>query len=221
MKLLEGIYFYPWESMTVNNCNSFFIDGEVPTLVDPGHVNLLPQLLEAMENDGLSAQGVKLVLNTHGHPDHCEGSAWFKERGAMVTISEEEDDFLRGPGGEVYRAMGMQVPEMKPDFFLQEGELNLGSRKAEVVLTPGHTPASVCVYLEEEKVLIAGDLIFYGGVGRVDLPGGSADMLKESITLVSRLEVEHLLPGHGQVLSGKDNVAANFHYVQQALFQML
>lgn len=221
MKVFDEIYFYPWESMTENNCNSVFIDGSVPTIIDPGHAHLLNGLLEAMEEDGVSPERVKLVLNTHGHPDHCEGSAWFKERGAMVAMSEVEDEFLRGAGGEVYRAFGMQVPDIKPDFYLQEGELDIGSRAAEIFITPGHTPASVCIYVKAEKALIVGDLIFQGGVGRVDLPGGNGALLKKSITRVSQLDVEHLLPGHGPVISGKGNVTANFRFIQQALFPML
>ncbi len=221
MKLLDDVYFYPWQSMTENNCNSIFIDGNPPTLVDPGHAHLLPELFKAMEEDGLSPDDIGLVINTHGHPDHCEGSTWFKERGAMIAVSEMEDEFLRGSGGEVYKAFGLDVPDIKPDFFLCEGELYIGSRLAEIIITPGHTPASICLYFKQEKALIAGDLIFHGSVGRVDLPGGDAEMLKESIIRASRLDVEHLLPGHGPALSGKADVIANFRYVQQALFQML
>jgi glyoxylase-like metal-dependent hydrolase (beta-lactamase superfamily II) len=221
MELLDGIYFYPWESATENNCNTIFIDGDLPTLIDPGHAHLLPGLLDAMEEDGVSPDGVKLVINTHGHPDHCEGSEWFRERGAMVTISEEEDEFLRGPLGDIYEAMGMEVSTAEPDFFLKEGSLNFGSRDAEILITPGHTPASACIYLADEKVLIVGDLVFLGGVGRVDLPGGNPTMLKESIARISGLEVAHILPGHGQVISGEENVEANFQFIRQAILQMI
>ncbi len=221
MKILDEIYFYPWESTTENNCNTVFIDGEVPTLVDPGHTHLLDQLFQDMEEDGVSPDDVKLVISTHGHPDHCEGSEWFRHRGAMVALSKGEDDFLRGSGGDIYRAFGMEPTETGPDFFLQEGELDVGARRAEVLITPGHSPASACIYFEREKALIAGDLIFQGGVGRVDLPGGDAEQLKESIVRVAQLDIEHLFPGHGPIISGQEMVMTNFNFIQQAFFQML
>jgi glyoxylase-like metal-dependent hydrolase (beta-lactamase superfamily II) len=72
MKLLDNIYVYPWTSYEANNCNAVFIDGPVPTLIDPGHKNFLGNVVNGMARDGRSIESVRLVIGTHGHPDHIE-----------------------------------------------------------------------------------------------------------------------------------------------------
>ena len=76
--------------------------------------------------------------------------------------------------------------------------------------TPGHSPGSVSLYWPDKKVLFTGDLIFKDGVGRTDLPGGDSSLLKESIKRLKGLEIEWLLPGHGDMVSGAKEVRANF-----------
>ncbi len=77
MKLLDNIYVYPWTSYEANNCNTVFIDGPVPTLIDPGHKNFLGNVVNGMVRDSRSIESVRLVIGTHGHPDHIEGSDAF------------------------------------------------------------------------------------------------------------------------------------------------
>ena len=118
-------------------------------------------------------------------------------------------------------SFGSKAPQFEPFFYLNEGELILGQeRKLELRLlhTPGHTPGSMSIYWPESKVLIAGDVIFYGGMGRTDLPGGSMMALKQSIERLSKLDVEYIIAGHpteyGGIIVGKDNVARNFQAVK-------
>jgi glyoxylase-like metal-dependent hydrolase (beta-lactamase superfamily II) len=66
--------------------------------------------------------------------------------------------------------------------------------------------------------LFTGDLVFKEGLGRTDLPGGDGLKLKESIQRLSDLEVEWLLPGHGEIISGAENVQKNFAQIEQFYF---
>ena len=108
-----------------------------------------------------------------------------------------------------------------PHFFLQEGILSVKGIDIEVMHTPGHSPGSISLYWQQEKTLIVGDLIFKDGIGRTDIPGGSSEILKQSIVQLRDLNVEHLLPGHGELISGKENVKANFMRLEQFWFSML
>ena len=82
----------------------------------------------------------------------------------------------------------------------------------------GHSPGSVALYWPEEKALFTGDLIFRGGVGRTDLPGGNGADLKQSIKRLVELDIEWILPGHGDLVSGGAEVRANFNHIEQVFF---
>lgn len=226
VKLLDNLYCYLWQGRG-NNCHTYVLydvlSGERPhVLIDPGHVvnhlgeRCLDELLDAMALDGIAPATVALVINTHAHPDHCEATEFFTgpEGGALATLSRAEDEHRKTTGQTVFRALGLPAPRFEPFFHLGEGELQLGRIKLQVLVTPGHSPGSVCLYWAEQKALITGDAVFYGSVGRVDLPGGSLVALKESITRLAELDVEYLLPGHsteyGDIVRGRANVEHNF-----------
>jgi len=85
------------------------------------------------------------------------------------------------------------------DLFLGEGSLDLGTQtpvQLTVFHSPGHSPGHTTLYWPRERVLIAGDLIFYRSTGRVDLPGGSAAALRDSIERLSELDIDYVLCGH-------------------------
>ena len=92
------------------------------------------------------------------------------------------------------------------------------SLELSVIHTPGHSPGSASLYWPLQKALFTGDLIFREGVGRTDLPGGDGSLLKESIKRLAELDVEWLLPGHGNFISGAKAVRKNFDQVEQFYF---
>jgi glyoxylase-like metal-dependent hydrolase (beta-lactamase superfamily II) len=108
-----------------------------------------------------------------------------------------------------------------PAFFLQEGDLVIGDKTFRVILTPGHSPGSICLYWPEKKVLFTGDVVFSQSIGRTDLPGGSGKQLKESISRLAELDVEVLCPGHGDVVAGRENVQKNFKMIRDYWFNQL
>jgi hydroxyacylglutathione hydrolase len=87
-----------------------------------------------------------------------------------------------------------------------------------VIPTPGHSPGSICLYWEKEKVLFSGDTLFYMGVGRTDLYGGNLEMLEKSLQTLARLEIEYLIPGHGQMLKGRSATQRNFEVILKEFF---
>ena len=99
--------------------------------------------------------------------------------------------------------------------------MKLGDIELELIHSPGHSPDSICFYCKKEKFLICGDVIFNQNTGRVDLPGGSADELKQSIEALSQLEIDHLLPGHMNIINGAEKVKRNFEYVKKHVFRWL
>jgi len=224
-EITAGVHFYLWTGYELN-CNSIVLanalDGVRPhVLVDPGiGVGPLESLSQAMSADGLNLEDVGLVLGTHCHPDHYQAVDEVVGRtGAEVALSDAEYRFLMGAGGSFYGSFGATVPSSRPSLLLEEGDMALGNGwKAQVLITPGHSPGSACLYLTEAKVLVSGDVVFPGSIGRMDFVGGSMKQMKESIERLSRLDIEYILPGHsspsGPLVSGKEDVVRNFEMVR-------
>jgi len=221
MKLDTDLYAYPWKSMQENNCNSYLIGGDLPILIDPGHQHLVKHLINQMEKDGNRLEDIRLVIATHIHPDHFEASQTFARGGVLMALHQEEEKFMHEVGRGFYGAFGMEMPNIKIDFFLKEGELKLGTKTFQVLHTPGHSPGSISLYWPEKKALFTGDVVFPMGVGRTDFPGGDGGLLRDSIEKLSRFDAEWLLSGHGEVLQGKKNIQRNFAYIRTNYFDYL
>lgn len=231
INLTGNLFCYIWQGMG-NNCNtSVFkgvLKGDKPhVIIDPGHLvnetseHCFKSLEEALRGDNIRIEDIGLIINTHSHPDHCEANELIIDKsGATVTMSKEEDEFRTTIGERMYTMFGLKPPKFTPLFYLKEGDTDLGKDgfKVRVLLTPGHSPGSICLYMEDTKVLITGDVIFFMSVGRTDFPGGSTQLLKKSIDKLSQLDVEYLVPGHNTepngIIRGKDRIRMNFQAVQ-------
>jgi len=221
MKLLDDLYCYPWENPMINNCNSYFIDGEVRTMIDIGMGQHLTSLFLKMKDDGIKTEDIDLIISTHSHFDHFEGNESFFQTNTKFALHKDEEKFIEEMGENGYSMLGTKKPEYQVDFYLKEGSLNLGSKSFQVYHTPGHSPGSISLYWPEQKVLFTGDVIFYQGVGRTDFPGGNSNLIKKSIERLSEIEVEYLLSGHGDIVSGAEKVKNNFIHVKEAYFGYL
>lgn len=235
LTVADGVHFYLWVGQGINS-NSVVLanvlDGDKPhVLVDPGMDGSEPggkaldSLAEAMAGDGLSLDDVGMVIGTHCHPDHFQAvDEVVRRSGALVALSQVEYEFLQGPGKAFYGSFGTDSPSVVPAVLLQEGELKLDSsngRRIDVLMAPGHTPGSICLYLRETKILVSGDVVFPGGIGRMDFVGGSMSQMKDTLRRLADLDIEHILPGHsspsGPLVSGKENVVRNFQMVRMFL----
>lgn len=229
-EITDGVHFYLWAGQELN-CNTVVLanalDGPKPhILVDPGMTGggmgerPLESLVQAMAADGLRFEDVGLVLGTHCHPDHFQAvDEVVRRTGAQVALSSVEYQFLTGAGGSFYGSFGTRLPSSRPTMLLEEGDMALGDGwKVEVLVTPGHSPGSACLYMPESKVLVSGDVVFPGSIGRMDFVGGSTKQMKESISRLSALDIEYILPGHssmsGPLVAGRDNVVRNFQMVR-------
>jgi len=218
----DRLYAYIWRNMQANNCNSFVVRTPQTTcLIDPGHRAFLPRLLRSMQEDGISPGQVKLVILTHGHPDHLEGGLEFRKMGAHLAIHRQEEAYLKEIGPYFARMLGVEIPELVFDLYLEEGELLIGDERFQVIQTPGHSPGSICLYWGDPGVLFSGDLVFAQGVGRTDFPGGDGELLKESIRRCGQLGARMLMPGHGEPLTTPAEVERNFEIIEKMYFDYL
>ena len=220
MKLADNLYAYPWAQTTANNCNTFFLDGTVPLMVDPGHAQFYGNVEMGLASDGLM-KPPRVVVITHCHPDHMEAALDLQRQGALLAMHRAEMEYLEGEGRTLAAALGLSLPDITIDLFLQEGEMELGGTTLQVLHTPGHSPGHVCLYHPGLKALFAGDLIFAQGVGRVDFPGGDGQALKDSVEKVAALDLEYVLTGHGPILKGSQAIQDNFRLIRDLYYDML
>lgn len=141
------------------------------------------------------------VLLTHGHYDHIMAVEEVRDMfDVPVYAYGDEQEILRSPSLNLSGTWGEGFAT-KADHLLTDGEkLNMAGAEIEVLHTPGHTKGSCCFYLPQEKVLLSGDTLFAGSVGRMDFPTGSQAQMMESIhKLLSQLpEDTEVYPGHGE-----------------------
>ena len=219
MKIFDNLHAFLWNNPTANNCNAFFINGEKRILVDPGHYHLFGHVRDNLAGLSLSPQEIDIVIITHAHPDHMEGVKIFAGANTIIAIHAVEMDFINKVAPHYGEALG--ISDFEPDILLKEGDLKIADLSFRVIQTPGHSPGSICLYWPDKKVLFSGDVVFNQGIGRTDLPGGSGEELKESIKKISRLDVEYLLSGHGDIVSGREAVKTNFANIERDWFPYL
>lgn len=212
LKIAEDLYAFLWLDPRANNANTYFINGTKKILVDPGHYHHFGHVRDSLSAFSLDAEEIDLVIVTHAHPDHLEAVRAFSLASTLIALHHVETAFLRTSGAH------MGFADFEPHLLLQEGELEVGDITLQIIHSPGHSPGSISLYWPEREALFSGDVIFSQGLGRTDLPGGNGQELKESIRTLSRLPVSHLLPGHGEVVSGRERVRANFEDVETVWF---
>jgi glyoxylase-like metal-dependent hydrolase (beta-lactamase superfamily II) len=218
MLVFENLHAFIWDSMTQNNCNTYLIDGPTRILIDPGHLALFDHVREGLSELKLDLEALGFVLCTHAHPDHIEAIQLFKDTPALAALNELDWQLVKDMLNQFGNTAQIRLESIQPDFFVKEGDLSINGLEFKVFHTPGHSPGSVSLYWPQQKALFTGDLMFKEGVGRTDLPGGNGTQIKESIRRLSNLDVEWLLSGHGDIISGKTEVRRNFDQIEQFWF---
>jgi hydroxyacylglutathione hydrolase len=216
MNIIDDLHAFLWLDPTTNNANTYFINGKKRILIDPGHFAAFQHVRDHLARLSLTPEDVDLVIITHGHPDHMEAVRVFTASSTLIAVHASEMAYIKGLAPEYAAAMGLT--DFQPQILLKQGDLIVDDMAFRVIDAPGHSPGSLCLYWPETKVLFSGDVVFNQGIGRVDLPGGDGGKLKQSIEQLAQLEVEHLLPGHGEVVSGRERVKANFDSIRNLWF---
>lgn len=175
-------------------------------VVDPGMAS--EPILTYLESNGLV---LDYIINTHGHFDHIFNNGRFKKSSqAKLLVHPGDAPMLDGLVRSSLR-WGVQVePSPPPDGPLEDGqEILVGEVPIRVLHTPGHTPGSVCLYVD--GAVLAGDTLFAGSIGRTDGPDGSLRSLLESVR--SKLFVlpdeTVVYPGHGPISTIGEERRAN------------
>ncbi len=204
------------------DCNTYIIKGSPGIIIDPGNTEFLTPRLSALHKDGIVPQDIGIIVNTHLHIDHCGANEAFKRlSGAKIALHPVQKQNYHLVVVDGARLFGMEPGEFTEDYLLDDGLLKSSNGEIELIPSPGHSPDCVCFYLKKDKALFCGDVLFESNTGRVDLPGGNADDLKNSIGSLSKLDIEYLLPGHMGVITGADKVAENFDFIKHNVFPWL
>lgn len=187
------------ESLTVGPFqeNSYFLrrpDRPETVLIDPG--DEAPRLVAFLESHALVPI---LIINTHAHLDHMGAVDALKQRyGIPFRLHADDLDLLRH-APDAARMFGVNVPIVpQVDTPLSHLErIEAGGLSLEVRHTPGHSPGHVCFVADD--LVFAGDALFYGSVGRTDLPGGDTETLLRSISeqLLTLPDTTRVFSGHG------------------------
>lgn len=177
--------------------NSYLVfSADNALVVDPGGS---PDVILAALEEGRVEPS--LILLTHAHADHIGAVGDLKERfpRAQVYLHTVEADWPSHPANSLTYWLPDVTPCPPPDALLNEGdEIGVGEALFRVLHLPGHTPGSVGFYEEEAGVLLSGDVLFAGSIGRTDLPGSSeADMDASLARLKTLPDSTVILPGHG------------------------
>ena len=220
MKLTDHLYYYPEYGML--DSNTYVIKDHVNLIIDIGSLLFLQNLIKDLKGDGINPEELKVILNTHFHLDHYMANEEFKKLfGSKILAHPLQKKFYDTTVNESSRAFGIKPVPYVEDDIMDVAEIKKGNLQLEIIPVPGHSQDSICIYSKKEKFLISGDVIFNENTGRVDLPGGNAEQLKHSIDLLSKLDIQYLLPGHMDIVKGTDAVKNNFQYVKDNVFQWL
>jgi glyoxylase-like metal-dependent hydrolase (beta-lactamase superfamily II) len=191
---------------------SYLVDsaGEL-TLVDTSTGGCADAILHAIEKLGRKPTDLRTIITSHYHFDHTGNADALRERtGARILAHAYDTPYIDGrqPWGTgrqptAWERLGEGMMAPKPyaltvDAMVRDGEVLPGNLR--IIHTPGHTPGHVSVYDESRRILFAADAFMNVFGLRLPLGGSTHDMdqARRSVEALSRLDIDHALPGHGQ-----------------------
>lgn len=179
--IMISIHSFTFSPIQENTYVLYDESGEC-VIIDPGCYDEQEraQLVAFIESQKL--RPVRL-LNTHCHLDHIFGNGFVSSKYSLKPEFNKKDQMVFDAFAATCGLYGLNCDPSPPaGNYLDEGDLvKFGSSTLEIVFTPGHSPGSITFYNKAEKFMIAGDVLFYGSIGRTDLPGGNFETLIDSI----------------------------------------
>ena len=154
------------------------------------------------------------LLNTHLHLDHQFGNAWAAAEYGVLPLAHRNDEKLIDnlPSQAMLFGIPDSVDAQPLGGYIAEGdEIKIGSSILKAIFVPGHSAGSLCFYSASDGILIAGDVLFAGSIGRTDLPGGDFDLLTNGIRekLFTLPLDTKVYPGHGPTTSIDREIHSN------------
>jgi len=183
------------------NTYVLFDEKDACCIIDPGCYfgNERRTLEEFISEEKLAA---KYLLNTHCHLDHVFGNKFVHDNYGLTLHIHEKEKIVLDNAPAAGLQWNMPFENYRGDLiFLKEGDtILINDDRLEVLLTPGHSPGSICFYCEAQRFIVAGDVLFRLSIGRSDLPGGDFDTLIKSIRekLFVLPDDVVVYPGHGE-----------------------
>jgi hydroxyacylglutathione hydrolase len=230
-KVVENLYFFNENQML--DCNQYVLvnsDTDELSLFDAGNGVSLKGLIEGMKYFDLNHKKITRVFLTHEHVDHVLGlyplmkileddppQIFAYGETAQILKTGNESKIFPGNLGIRPTMFGFEIAPLDVVDLKDQPNIQITPEfNFKIFYTPGHSLGSISYYDKERKILIPGDLVFTGGsFGRYDFPGGSLQVLTESIKFVSELDVNYLLPGHMGISSnGNQDIAHSYRMVQ-------
>lgn len=205
MKITRFV-FNPFEV----NTYILYDDSGTCIIIDPGCINQIEvdKIKRFVESNNLVPESVVL---THGHIDHILGVKFISETYNIKPYIHSSDQFLIDSSQNIAKMYGLSYIKSEVGFeFLDAMEyLIFGNSRLKLIHCPGHSPGSVCLYSVPDKLLISGDVLFNGSIGRTDLPGGEYSQLIKSIESNLMVLPDDIIvyPGHYEETSiGKEKI---------------
>lgn len=202
--------------ITIRGCNpSYVVTADGVVVVDTAQ---LPTRAVAMRREAESHGPIRYVINTEHHVDHIFGNYYFKGAGTVIHHQGVADNFmvptpLLDPFDYAAEAIPTSDPEgaaifPERDVYFQDPNraritftgdvvLNVGDHTFNLIWTPGHTPGQLAVHVPEERVVFTGDTVF--SEVQTWVMASDVDQWIEALNTISRLDVDHVVPGHGPV----------------------
>lgn len=211
-KVTENVF----TDITIRGCNpSFVVTSDGVVVIDTPQ---LPTKAVAMRKEAESHGPIRFLINTEHHVDHIFGNYYFRGAGVVIANKGVDDNFMVvGPDLDPFEYAKEAIPTDDPEgeaifperaeyekdmnrpqvVFTGDVTLRVGGHVFELIHTPGHTPGQVAVYVPEERVVFTGDTIF--SECQTWLMSSDVDGWLTALDTISRLDADHIVPGHGPV----------------------
>ena len=184
---------HPWDA------NSYLVDGDEPALIDCGSSQGYAALKSQLKSGGYEPRHIRRVIATHGHWDHLSGTAQLREDSdALLYLHPAEHEAVESGDPDLTAAFlyGKAFPPVAADVALNDGDaLDLGEYRLHVYHTPGHSPGSVCLWMEINglKLLVAADTLYGAYHPRM---GSDLDTWQASLDRLLTLDFDVMTIGH-------------------------